>query len=249
VKAIILAAGRGSRMGGMTAERPKCLTQLAGKPLLDWQIEALRDAGAESIAVVKGYLAETISRPDLESFINPRWSETNMVGSLACAREWLTRHTCLVSYSDIVYRPDIPLALAGAAGDIAITYDTDWLSLWRERFENPLSDAETFATDANGRLVEIGSRAQSLDQIKGQYMGLLRFTPRGWQEVEEELARLEPSARDRLDMTALLRRLLASGATIDTVPISGGWYEVDTASDLAIYEARAQAHGGRLWPS
>jgi len=62
VKAIILAAGRGSRMGGATADQPKCLTPLHGRTLLDWQVEALRDAGIESIALVRGYMGEKLPR-------------------------------------------------------------------------------------------------------------------------------------------------------------------------------------------
>ena len=249
MKAVILAAGRGSRMGGLTGERPKCLTPLAGRPLLDWQIDSLRAAGAESIAVVKGYLADTFSRPGLHEFVNPRWSESNMVVSLSIADPWLSSGTCLVSYSDIVYRDEIPARLAGAEGDITITYDLDWLSLWRDRFEDPLSDAETFVTDDAGRLLEIGKRASSVDDIRGQYMGLLRFTPTGWGQVRSYLDRQTPADRDRMDMTSLLARLLAEGVRIDTVAVRGGWYEVDTAKDLDLYESRAKSRGGRLWPS
>lgn len=249
MKAIILAAGRGSRMGGLTAEQPKCLTPLAGRPLLDWQIESLRAAGADSIAVVRGYRAETLSRPGLHYFQNARWSETNMVASLLSADSWLGGDICMVSYSDIVYRPDIAASLARAGGEIAITYDVDWLELWSDRFENPLLDAETFVTDETGRLVEIGARAASVEEIRGQYMGLLRFTPNGWRTVRGYLGRQEQSIVDRMDMTSLLRRLIAEGVSIHTVPVHGGWYEVDTETDLALYEARARKQGGQLWPS
>ena len=62
--AIILAAGRGSRLGTITQDHPKCRTRLGGKSLLDWQLEALQGAGAESIGVVTGYLAEMLARHD-----------------------------------------------------------------------------------------------------------------------------------------------------------------------------------------
>ena len=54
-KAIILAAGRGSRMGDATASKPKCLNVLNDKCLLDWQLLSLRDAGIEEVTVVRGY--------------------------------------------------------------------------------------------------------------------------------------------------------------------------------------------------
>ena len=58
MKAILLAAGRGSRMGSLTQDMPKCLTPLHGKPLLEWQLKALREAGCNSIGMVRGYRAE-----------------------------------------------------------------------------------------------------------------------------------------------------------------------------------------------
>ena len=237
MKAIILAAGRGSRMGTRTADGPKCLTVLAERPLLNWQCEALLGAGVEQVGVVRGYRADRIAVPGAEYFENPRWEQTNMVQSLRAAAPWLTSTACIVSYGDIVYSADAVRRLMRSPGDIAITYDPNWLALWSARFENPLSDAETFQTDVDGRLVEIGSKAAHVDQVRGQYMGLLKFTPKGWAAVESYLASLLPEAVDRLDMTGLLSRLLAIGVRIDTVAITDRWFEVDTEHDLEVYEA------------
>jgi len=247
MKAIILAAGRGSRMGGLTQNAPKCLTVLAGKPLIGWQMDALREAGINTIGVVRGYMAERLAFPGIATFENPRWAQTNMVMSLAAAGEWLSKDECIVSYSDIVYPGATAAKLASAPGDLSITYDTNWLQLWGERFTDPLSDAETFRTDEQGLLTEIGSRAKSIDEIKGQYMGLLKFSPAGWSRVSRLLAGLQPEACDKLDMTSLLKRLLADGMRIGTVPITEPWFEVDNENDLALYESRARRRGGRLW--
>lgn len=244
MKAIILAAGRGSRMGGATADQPKCLTPLLGRPLLDWQLDALRGAGIERIALVRGYLGEKLAREGLQTFDNPRWAETNMVMSLACASTWLSSDVCLVSYSDIVYPAATARLLAAAQGDIAITYYKDWRRLWEARFKDPLSDAETFRLDAAGRLQDIGARPRNLGEVQGQYMGLLRFTPRGWQCVEGALAGMVAAQRDRLDMTSLLRMLLARGNPIAAVPVQEPWYEVDSQSDLELYQAMAMRQGG-----
>jgi len=244
MKAIILAAGRGSRMGGATADQPKCLTLLQGRPLLDWQLDALRGADIEDIALVRGYMGEKLVREGLRTFENPRWAETNMVMSLACASAWLSSDACLVSYSDIVYPAATARLLAAAQGDIAITYYKDWRHLWEARFKDPLSDAESFRLDAAGRLQDIGARPRNLDEVQGQYMGLLRFTPRGWRWVEDTLAGMDAVQRDRLDMTSLLRLLLARGKPIATVPVLEPWYEVDSQSDLELYQAMAMQRGG-----
>ena len=97
MKAIILAAGRGSRMRELTNERPKCLVELKGKSLLDWQLEALREAGIKKIAIVTGYKREMLAYRGLVEFHNTRWAETQMVSSLACAAHWLKTGPCIVS--------------------------------------------------------------------------------------------------------------------------------------------------------
>jgi choline kinase len=131
--------------------------------------------------------------------------------------------------------------------DIAITYYVGWRCLWEERFKDPLSDAESFRVDAGGRLLEIGARPLNLDEIQGQYMGLLRFTPAGWRSARSVIEGLEPHARDKLDVTSMLQRMLGTGARIATMPVSEPWYEVDSQSDLELYEDRARRGGGRLF--
>lgn len=244
MRGIVLAAGRGSRMGGATSERPKCLTELFGKTLLDWQLESLRGAGIRDIAIVRGYMAETLAPQGVDTFDNPRWASTNMVSSLCCATAWLTSDTCVVSYSDIAYPASTVRLLAGARGDIAITYSLGWQALWEARFKDPLADAETFRVDGSGRLLEIGARPRTMEEVQGQYMGLLRFSPRGWGYVQEVLDSLDALRRDRLDMTALLGLLLLRRREVVAVPASEPWYEVDSPSDLVLYQSMAQRKGG-----
>jgi len=240
MRAIILAAGRGSRMGDLTEEYPKCLTQFAGRTLLEWQLSALRAAGIQDIAVVRGYLAETINPSDCIWFENPDWAKTNMVSTLACASQWLERDDCIVSYSDIVYHPGILQRLILHPGEVVISYDQQWLPLWSERFENPLMDAETFRLRQNGTLKSIGDRAQTVSDIQGQYMGLLKFSPAGWRKVEALLDNLPQERRNQLDMTSLLQLLLENGTEIDTAPVKGRWCEVDSENDLRLYEHKLE---------
>jgi choline kinase len=158
-----------------------------------------------------------------------------MVASLTCAADWLRRAPVVVSYSDIFYPAPAVRALMDAPADIAITYDPEWLGLWSQRFDDPLSDAETFRLDGT-RVVEIGRRAASLADIGGQYMGLLKFTPGGWRAVQGYLRMLTTAQRDRLDMTSLLSGLIDRGERIHAVRVTGPWGEVDNGRDLALYE-------------
>jgi choline kinase len=159
-----------------------------------------------------------------------------MVSSLCAAAEWLRNGPVLVSYADIFYRRELVRGLVESQDDLAIAYDRNWRTLWTRRFAEPLSDAETFRADSAGRLVEIGGKAKAIEEIAGQYMGLLRITPAAWQAIEELLGGLDRQVRDRLDMTGLLQRLLERRFPIATISADGQWGEVDSASDLALYE-------------
>jgi choline kinase len=237
MRGLILAAGRGSRMGTVGDNRPKCLVELDGGPLLDRQIAALRRGGADEIGIVRGYRSDMLSFPGLTYFDNKRWAETNMVMSLAAATEWLREGPVIVSYADIFYRGELIRGLVNAPGSLVISYDREWQRLWTRRFADPLSDAETFRIGASGELLEIGGKTTRIEDIEGQYMGLLKFTPAAWSAVEGVLATLDPPVRDKLDMTGLLRRLLAAKTVpIATFGTNSQWGEIDNPGDVELYQ-------------
>jgi L-glutamine-phosphate cytidylyltransferase len=121
MRAVILAAGRGSRLRHLGSDRPKCLVQLAGEPLIARQIAAMRRGGMDEIGVVRGYRAEMIDFPGVTYFVNERWAETNMVMSLGTASAWLRSGPVMVGYGDIFYRSELVRRLAAAPGSLVIT--------------------------------------------------------------------------------------------------------------------------------
>jgi L-glutamine-phosphate cytidylyltransferase len=237
MRAIILAAGRGSRMNQLTQEKPKCLVKLNGHSLLSGQIQAIKRAGIREIGIVTGYKHQMLAEFGLNEFRNTRWQRTNMVYSLSCAKKWLSETPCIISYSDIFYESSAIQMLMETNAPIAISYDPNWLTLWNGRFDNPLDDAETFRIDGEANLIEIGLRTSSVESIQGQYMGLLRFTPQSWLKVYDYLCSLEQCDFDRLDMTSLLNSLIRQHLTIKTLKYDGDWGEVDSESDLHFYES------------
>lgn len=236
MKAIILAAGRGSRMKNLTDERPKCLVELRGKSLLDWQLEALRAGGINEIAIVTGYKRELLSNRGLVEFHNARWAETNMVSSLSCAEAWLKLEPCIVSYSDIFYSPSAVQSLIQCESPLAVTYDSNWLELWKQRFGDPLLDAETFRLNSAQTLAEIGNKPKSVEEIQGQYMGLLRFTPSGWCELQRIRSTLTSEQCDKMHMTGALQKVIDEGRlAIAALAYQDEWGEVDSPDDLNSY--------------
>lgn len=236
MKAIILAAGRGSRMKSITDDRPKCLVELRGKTLLDLQISSLKAAGIEQIAIVTGYKRELLSISGIREFHNSRWVETNMVASLACANEWLKMEPCIVSYSDIFYETIAVKSLMMNQDPIAITYDPNWLTLWEKRFSDPLTDAESFQLNEDLTILEIGKTPKMIKEIQGQYMGLLRFTPEGWNELIKARKKLSLTIYDNIHMTAILQKIVeARNIKITAIPYIGEWGEIDSRHDLELY--------------
>src|SRR5262249_23402219 len=97
-KAVILAAGCGRRMGKLTRDRPKAALELGGHALLDWQIQALRRAGVEQIAVVTGYCPSALQGRDVTYIHNSIWDKGTQVDSLLCAKAWIGDEPVIVSY-------------------------------------------------------------------------------------------------------------------------------------------------------
>jgi len=211
---------------------------LQGRTLLERCLESLEWAGIskEDIGIVTGYRSDMFDVPGVTYFHSPDWERTNMFWSLTMAREWLKREPCAVCYSDVVFSSAAFRALAESAEPLAITYYTGYWELWSRRMEDPLEDLETFRLAPEGHLLEIGKKPRSREEIQGQFMGLLRFTPESWEWVEKTIQ--EPMAKsvEKLDMTTLLQELLQRNYTVQAIPTDDLWLECDSQRDIEVYE-------------
>src|SRR5262245_51565658 len=176
MRALILAAGRGQRVGALTNDTPKCLLHVAGRTLLDRQLAALQAADLHDIAVVRGYCGHRLEGRNLPLIDNAEWQRSGICASLMTGRAWLDGEGGIVAYSDLVYTRDAIFELLRHVGDIVILYDPCWHDLWRRRMSDPLSDAECFQLHPDGSVAKIGGAAHCITEIGGQYMGLLRFS-------------------------------------------------------------------------
>ena len=234
MKALILAAGRGSRMKELTQDKPKSLVKLGRKTLLEWQLDAFYETGINSIGIVSGYMRDSFQKFRLQEFHNKKWDSTNMVESLLCARDFLHEEDCIVSYSDIFFSSNAISLLVNTSEHFAVTYDTNWREQWSARFANPLDDAESFLLDSKSYIVDIGQKVDDINLVQGQYMGLFKLTPFAWEKTESLLQELPVNMRKNMYMTDLLRLLITSKTIpVKGIPFSGMWGEIDSQSDLA----------------
>jgi L-glutamine-phosphate cytidylyltransferase len=236
-KVILLLAGEGKRLRPYTLDYPKCLVEIGGISLIDRQLAVLKSEGLDNIVMIGGYKSEMLERYNIKLKINTRYFETNMVWTLFCAEDELDGDI-IVSYGDIVYSQEILKSLLKSKADIAVTIDKEWEGYWRERNENPLDDAETLKLRRDGTIKEIGKTPKSIDEIEGQYMGLMKFSAKGVAKIKNIFHKaaknrgLQGKNVEHSYMTDLLQSLIESGFPIQAVPIFGGWIEVDTVDDL-----------------
>ncbi len=251
-KAILLAAGQGTRLRPLTDDRPKCLVEWRGRSLLERALEALGEAGIGDVTVVGGYCAHALVRPDLRLVLNPRYESTNMVHSLFCAEDQMAGDDLLVAYSDIVFHPRILRPLLDCPAPIAVAVDLDWRSLWEIRMADPLADAETLKVDGQGDIVEIGGKPTSYDQIQGQYVGLIKVSRdmleplRRFYRGLDRLATYGGRAFERMFMTDFLQVVIDRLTPVRAVFVRGGWIEIDSVEDLAAYRAHEREILARL---
>ena len=238
-RAILLAASRGAALGRLTEDRPKCMIEVRGQPLLSRLIGTVREAGVREITVVRGYKKEVINFPSIATVDNDLYMTTGEAASLACAIERLAGE-CLIAYGDILFRHHILDQLFAHPGDIVVTVD----ALWRERVSESKNWVRDFAEcsrsfspiyldDEPVRLRRIAAD-MPVEKIGGEWMGLAKLSARGAEQVRDAIHTLrEDGTLAKAGLPELFTRMAGQGAEIDVLYVAGQWLDVDDAADLA----------------
>ena len=153
MKAIILAAGIGSRLMPLTKDKPKCMVEYKGKQIIDYILESLRKNGITDVVIVKGYKADKLQKENVKYYINEQFAITNMVYTLFCAEKELT-DDIIISYADIVYNKETLEVLLKDDSSMAVVIDKNWRTLWERRMSDPLTDAETLKLNKENYVIE-----------------------------------------------------------------------------------------------
>ena len=235
ISGLILAAGRGNRMGNLTNDQPKGFLKVGNKKLIDWQLDALFSNGIKDNSIVVGYKNELFDFK-VNYFHNRDWNKSNSVKSIMCANSLFEKKTVIVSYSDIIYDESIIKSLIEYDGRIVVPYTTNWLEIWEKRFKNPLDDAESFKIDENGNIIEIGQSPSSIYEIQGQYLGILKITPDGWMDIKSILNNLDIKIINSLDITGLLNLLIKNNFYVKSIKTNFSWFEFDSQQDINVFK-------------
>ena len=237
-KAIILAAGQGTRLLPYTKNLPKCMVEICGKPLIEFQLEVLSSCGISDINLVVGYESHKLDSYGIPMYKNDNFDCTNMLYSLFCAEEaFQDDGDLIIAYGDIVYSKDILKKLLSTRVPVGVVADNNWKEYWAVRFENILEDAETFKVNNLNEIIEIGAKAKNISDIQSQYIGLIKLSDTGKKIFIEEYASsstqmINNKKRENAYMTDFLQELIPEDIQSMLITVNSPWIEIDGADDL-----------------
>jgi len=239
-KAIILAAGQGSRLLPLTADQPKCLIPFAGKTLLAWQIESLVANGISEIAVVTGFRTEKVEAAlaaldlpgvTLRTVFNPFYKVADNLGSCWVAREQMDQDFIILNGDTLIPPAIVGRLIAGAKMPITVTIDV------KDGY-----DLDDMKVNRDGdRLLAIGKKLTA-EVSNAESIGMLAFRGEGPAIFRAQVEAMMRTPQGVLNWYLKAIDALAPSGVVGVVSIEGlAWAEVDFPEDLPIARALTEA--------
>lgn len=241
MRAIIIGAGRGSRLMPTTSDTPKCFAEVGGQRILDWAVDAFRKNGIEQITFIGGYRIDCVQGdyPEFSFRHNDAWEKNNILASLFYAED-LMQEPFICSYSDVLFRPSVIRGLLANGEDSVLSVDTNWLERYAERTEHPSDDAEKVMV-RNGAVTRI-ERHIPEGEAHGEYTGIAKFSAAGAKQLREHYrsCREEYAGRpfresklfEKAYLIQLFQDMIETGHRFSHADTPGGYIEVDTQQDF-----------------
>lgn len=240
-RAILLAASKGSNFGTLTDDTPKCMLEVEGKPVIAWQVKALRESGVRDIHVVTGYKPEAFNIGTVKKAHNADWENTGEVGSLLTAREALEGQV-LIGYGDVVTRNYVIANLVKSEAPLTVVVDykkhaaksrksVDYAVVSPERVDGVAEELK----DVEYTLLRIDDELAP-EKAAGEWTGLLWASEEGSKLLTQAIEGLEAEgvAVDKWSLPQLLNHIIESGTTQVAVQfIHDNWLDIDDIADLS----------------
>ena len=239
-KALIIAAGLGSRLKKHTENLPKRMLDFGGKTLLQRQLESYKKNGIKDISLVRGYKKEKINYKDIKYFENKDYKNNNILNSIFYA-EKVVNGNIIISYSDILFDKSVVERTLKSDHDISVVVDIDWRGYYVGRKDHPISEAENVIFNSNNEVEKIGKINTGNEEVHGEFIGMIKLSNRGTEIFKEHFHRLKkiywnkPFQRAKIFqkayLTDFLQELVDIGIKVHCVIIESGWKEIDTVED------------------
>jgi NDP-sugar pyrophosphorylase family protein len=231
--AVLLAAGRGKRLGALTGASPKPMLDVAGAPLISHIVDVLAGAGLARFVVVTGYLSEQIEalariyeseNPSIKVTTVRQLELNGTGGAMLAARPHIAGEERFVfGWGDILMdRANYPRFVEHARND---EYE---LMLAVNRVKDPFKGAAVYV-DSHMNVERIDEKpAKGTAKTEWNNAGLFA----AGQRIFEYLERLKPSVRGELELTAAISQMISDRRVVRAVDMRGFWSDVGTPEDL-----------------
>ena len=243
MKAIILAAGEGSRMGKLTQNIPKPLVKVNGKSIIERQLSILKQNKILDVIIITGPHNEKFNFKNVVYLIDLDHKKHDTLGSLMTARDYMNDEI-ITTYADQIFEEKILKSMTEFTGDIGIAVDLDWEKNYVNRDQHPKSEAENVLINGN----EILELRKNISECKenekiGECLGLMKFSRKASKVFLDKYSELETSHKGKFHnapslekalISDMLQELIVSGIRISPIYVSGKWCEIDTPQDLQI---------------
>ena len=229
-KAVLLAAGRGTRMRELTVDLPKPMIEVRGKPVLLHIMEGLRDAGVRELLIIVGYRADVVrnyfgngSRANVAIQYATQTVQDGTGRVVELARDFAGNSPFLLGYGDILVDPRNYKTIADLGDDAEAVISVT-------RSEDVRKGGAVFLNERM-ELVDLREKTETTVDVSGAWYnaGLYAFRP----SIFDFTARLQPSPRGEYELTDAIRELAMSGKKVQALELVGEWVDVRDPEILA----------------
>ena len=243
MKAIILAAGEGSRMGKLAQNIPKPLVTVNGKSIIQRQITLFHEKKIDNIIIVTGPTSDKFNFKNVVYVNDLDHKKHDTLGSLITARDYMNDEI-IITYADQIFDEKIMESINNFSGDIGIAVDLDWEKNYVNRDQHPKSEAENILINGN-EILEIRkniSECKKNEKI-GECLGLMKLSRKGSKIFLDKYSELEISHQGKFHnapslekalISDMIQELIDSEINVEPIYVSGKWCEIDTPQDLQI---------------
>lgn len=239
MKALVIAAGLGSRLKPYTNNLPKSLVLIGKKTILESQLDIYKSLKIKDLNLIVGYKREKFRLKKLNYFINKDYKKNNILESLFFAKKKLNGN-CIISYSDIIFKKSVVKKLMKSKDDVSIVVDENWKKAYKGRTMHPVSQAENVLFDRQNFLKRAGKNIKATES-DAEFIGMIKLNLQGCRlfkkyfKIAKKLYKNKKffNAKNiqKAYLTDFFNFLIERKIKIRCIKIKNNWMEIDTIQD------------------
>jgi L-glutamine-phosphate cytidylyltransferase len=236
MKALIIAAGYGTRLGNLTKKMPKSLIDINGKSILKRQIELLQSNGVTEIIIITGPNHEKFLGKKIKYVKDNFYENHEQLGSLMEGRNYFNDEL-LILFSDVLFDNQVISKIINSENNFNIAVDSDWRKKYIGRTEHPISQADLVLIK-NNLVFKIMKNLTPVNNFKiSEFIGIIKLSKKASKKFLKHYTNLEKS-KNKIEiikkwyLTNMLQDLIDNNNSITPIEINGNWCEIDTVQDL-----------------